>query len=148
MWRNTGSRNLEVLLIEDNPAQILVLQEILEESGVALDLRVFEDGEAALAALRGESGKKKPTRPDLIMLDLNLPGKDGRQILKEIKTDQKLQVIPVIVLSTSQADEDIRQCYRLGANCYIIKPVDLDEFIKIIRAIESFWCHTARLPED
>jgi len=148
MWRNTGKGNLEVLLIEDNPAQILVLQEILEESGVALNMRVIEDGEAALAALRGQAGEEKPVRPDLIMLDLNLPGKDGRQILKEIKKDYDLQVIPVIVLSTSQADDDIRQCYRLGANCYIIKPVDLDQFIKVIRAIEAFWCHTARLPMD
>jgi len=148
MWRNSGRKNLDVLLIEDNPAQILVLQEILEESGVAINLRVIEDGEAALADLRGQSGQVKRDRPDLVMLDLNLPGKDGRQILKEIKADHELQVIPVIVLSSSQADEDILQCYRLGANCYIIKPVDLDEFIKIIRAIESFWCHSARLPKE
>jgi CheY-like chemotaxis protein len=148
MWRNTGRVNLDVLLIEDNPVQILLLQEILEESGVGMDLRVSEDGEAALASLRGQDGKEKSNRPDLIMLDLNLPGMDGFQILKEIKEDRELQTIPVIVLSTSQADEDIRQCYRLGANCYIIKPVDLDEFIKVIRAIESFWCHTARLPTE
>jgi len=148
MWRNTGKRNLDVLLIEDNPAQILVLQEILEESGVAMNLRVIDDGDAALAALRERSEQGKRSRPDLIMLDLNLPGKDGRQILKEIKGDYDLQLIPVIILSTSQADDDIRECYRLGANCYIIKPVDLDQFISMIRAVESFWCHTAELPAD
>jgi CheY-like chemotaxis protein len=148
MWRDTDKRNLDVLLIEDNPVQILLLREILAESGVALDLRVIEDGEAALAALRGLNGDESAARPDLIMLDLNLPGMDGRQILKEIKEDRELQLIPVIVLSTSRAEEDIRQCYRLRANCYIVKPVDLDEFIKVIRAIESFWCHTARLPAE
>lgn len=147
MWRNKFKGNLQVMLVEDDPAQILVLQEVLEESGAALDLQVIQDGDAALAALRG-SAEDKPLRPDLIMLDLNLPGKDGHQILKEIKEDYRLRVIPVIVLSSSQADEDIHKSYFLGANCYINKPVDLDQFIEVIRAVESFWCHTARLPED
>lgn len=144
MWRNAGKRNLKVLLIEDNPSQIMVLKEVLEESGVALDLEVKKDGESALAGLRGLEEER--LRPDLIMLDLRLPGMDGHQVLRELKADEDLRIIPVIVLSTSQADEDVRRSYRMGANCYIVKPVDLDQFIEMIKAVDSFWCHIARLP--
>jgi chemotaxis family two-component system response regulator Rcp1 len=146
MWRDAGKRNLKVLLIEDNPSQIMVLKEVLEESGVTMDLEVRTDGETALTDLRRE--EEVGLRPDLIMLDLRLPGMDGHQVLRELKGDEELRVIPVIVLSTSQADDDVLRCYRMGANCYIVKPVDLDRFIEMIKAVESFWCHTARLPTE
>ncbi len=145
MWRDQARKYLDVLLIEDNPAEVLLLQEVLAESGVALKLRVAMDGESGLAQLR-RGQETLNDRPDLIMLDLNLPDRDGRQLLQEIKEDPKLKSIPVIVLSTSQAEEDIRQCYQLQANCYISKPVDLEDFIAVLKTIESFWFHTVRLP--
>ncbi len=146
MWRSPQRRNLELLLVEDNPADILLLREILAEAEVALELRLVNDGEAALAYLRREGRYAATSRPDLIMLDLNLPGQGGRQVLKEIKEDPALSAIPVIILSTSQSEEDIVDCYRLHANCYISKPVSLDEFIEVIRSIESFWFRTVKLP--
>lgn len=146
MWRSPHRRNLELLVVEDNPAEILLLEEVLAEAEVALELRVVNNGEEGLAYLRREGRFANASRPDLIMLDLNLPGRDGRQVLREIKEDPDLLAIPVIILSTSQAEEDILQCYRLQANCYITKPVSLDEFIEVIRAIESFWFRTVKLP--
>jgi len=146
MWRNHQRKNLELLLVEDNPAEVMLMEEMLAEAGVALDLKVVNDGEEALAYLRRGGRFAAASRPDLIMLDLNLPGLDGRQVLREIKADPELLAIPVIILSTSQAEEDIRQCYQLQANCYISKPVSLEEFIEVIRAIESFWFHTVKLP--
>lgn len=147
MWRSPQRKNLELLLVEDNPADILLLKEILAEAEVALELRLVNDGEAALAYLRREGLYTAASRPDLIMLDLNLPGLGGRQVLKEIKEDPALGAIPVIILSTSQSEEDIVDCYRLHANCYISKPVSLEEFIEVIRSIESFWFRTVKLPD-
>ena len=146
MWRNPQRKKLKLLLIEDNPAEIMLMEEMLAEAGVALDLQVVHDGEAALAYLRRGGSFAEVSRPDLIMLDLNLPRMDGRQVLREIKGDPELLAIPVIILSTSQAEEDILQCYRLQANCYISKPVCLEEFIEVIQAIEHFWFHTVKLP--
>jgi CheY-like chemotaxis protein len=146
MWRKPQRRNLELLVVEDNPAEILLLEEVLAEAEVALELRVVNDGVAALEYLRRQGRYAKALRPDLIMLDLNLPGLDGRQVLREIKADPELQVIPVVILSTSQAEEDIVECYRLQANCYIVKPVSLEEFIEVIRAMETFWFKIVRLP--
>lgn len=148
MWRSPHRRNLELLVVEDNPAEILLLEEVLAEAEVALELRVVNNGEEGLAYLRREGRYAEASRPDLIMLDLNLPGRDGRQVLREIKEDPELRAIPVIILSTSQAEEDILQCYRMQANCYITKPVGLEEFIEVIRAIESFWFRTVKLPNN
>lgn len=148
MWRSPHRRNLELLVVEDNPAEILLLEEVLAEAGVALELRVVNDGDEGLAYLRREGRYAGATRPDLIMLDLNLPGLDGRQVLKEIKADPELRAIPVIILSTSQSEEDIAECYRLQANCYISKPVSLEEFIEVIRAMELFWFRTVKLPNN
>lgn len=146
MWRNPYKGNLELMLIEDNPAEIMLMEEILAEAGVTLELRLVSDGEAALEYLRRQGRFVAASRPDLIMLDLNLPGLDGRQVLREIKEDPDLRAIPVIILTTSQAEEDIQQCYQLQANCYITKPVSLEAFIEVIRSIESFWLHTVKLP--
>ncbi|HSH12255.1 MAG TPA: response regulator [Desulfurivibrionaceae bacterium] len=146
MWRSPHRRNLELLVVEDNPAEILLLEEVLAEAEVALELRVVNNGEEGLAYLRREGRYANASRPDLIMLDLNLPGLDGRQVLGEIKEDPNLLAIPVIILSTSQAEEDIAECYRMQANCYISKPVGLEEFIEVVRAIESFWFRTVKLP--
>lgn len=146
MWRNPQREKLELMLVEDNPAEILLLQELLAEAGVRLELRVVKDGEEALAYLRRQGRHGAAARPDLIILDLNLPGRDGREVLRDIKADPELRAIPVIILSTSQAEEDILRCYQLQANCYITKPVSLEEFIEVIRAVESFWLHTVKLP--
>jgi CheY-like chemotaxis protein len=146
MWRSPHRKNLELLVVEDNAAEVLLLEEILAEAEVALEMRVVKDGAEGLAYLRREGRYAGVARPDLIMLDLNLPGRDGRQVLLEIKEDPDLRAIPVIILSTSQAEEDISECYRLQANCYIVKPVSLEEFIEVLRAIESFWFKTVKLP--
>ena len=146
MWRSPCQKNLELLLVEDNPDEVLLLQEIMAEAAVALELRVVSDGEDALAYLRREGRHAGVARPDLIVLDLHLPGRDGHQVLRAIKGDPEIRGIPVIILSTSQAEEDIRQCYDLQANCYISKPVGLEPFIQVIRALESFWFHTVKLP--
>lgn len=148
MWRSPHRRNLELLLVEDNPAEILLMEEILTEAKVALELRVVSDGIVAIEYLRQEGRYAETSRPDLIVLDLNLPGLDGRQVLRDIKNDPDLRGIPVIILSTSQSEEDIAECYRLQANCYIVKPVSLEEFIEVIRSIESFWFNTAKLPRN
>lgn len=146
IWQTSRRGNLELLVVEDNPAEILLLEEVLSEAQVALELRVVNSGDEALAFLRREGRHAGAARPDLIVLDLNLPGRDGRQVLREIKDDPELRAIPVVILSTSQAEEDIAECYRLQANCYIVKPASLEEFIAVLRAIEKFWLHTVRLP--
>jgi chemotaxis family two-component system response regulator Rcp1 len=132
---------IEILLVEDNPADVRLTQEALREGKVKNNLRVARDGEEALAYLRTTT-----VRPDLILLDLNLPRRDGREVLQEIKNDPKLKTIPVVVLTTSAAEIDIVRTYELHANCYITKPVDLDQFIKVVKSIDDFWLTIVKLP--
>jgi chemotaxis family two-component system response regulator Rcp1 len=137
-------RLVEILLVEDNPGDVRLTQEALKSDWPWNHLSVVRDGVEAMAYLRQECNGA--TRPDLILLDLNLPRKDGREVLAEIKGDEDLKLIPVVVLTTSAAERDIRSAYALHANCYITKPVDLDEFMTIVKSIENFWFSTVRLP--
>jgi len=136
----------EILLVEDSPADVRLTREALREAKVANNLTVVGDGVEALAYLRREGQHAGVTPPDLILLDLNLPKKDGRQVLAEIKADEDLKRIPVVVLTTSKADEDVFRAYGLHANCYICKPPDFEQFIKIVNSIEAFWFTMVRLP--
>lgn len=137
---------IEILLVEDNPGDVRLTQEVLRDGKVRNTLRVAGDGEEALAMLRREGAFANSPRPDVILLDLNLPKKDGRTVLAEIKADPSLHRIPVVVLTTSKAEEDVLKSYDLNANCYITKPVDLDQFIKVVRMIEDFWLSIVVLP--
>ncbi|MFP2960686.1 response regulator [Myxococcus sp. 1LA] len=141
----TGSP-IEILLVEDNPGDVRLTIEALKEGKVHNRLSVARDGVEALAFLRREGVHAGAPRPDLILLDLNLPRKDGREVLAEIKVDRALRRIPVVVLTTSKAEEDILRTYDLHANCYIAKPVDLDQFISVVRSIDDFWLSVVRLP--
>lgn len=146
MNRETAARPITILLVEDNPGDAELTDEALRRGRVANDMRLTEDGEAALAYLRREDGYQGAPRPDLILLDLNLPRKSGREVLAEIKRDGQLKAIPVIVLTTSGAEEDILRAYNLAVNCYITKPVDFDQFVKVVNAIEEFWFTIVKLP--
>lgn len=137
---------IEVLLVEDDPGDVDLTRETLKESKLAINLRVADDGEQALAYLRQEGSYAGAVRPDLIVLDLNLPRKDGREVLRELKQDERLKRIPVVILSTSDEEGDVVKSYGLGANCYITKPVGLDQFAKVVRAIEDFWFSVVKLP--
>ena len=137
---------IEILLVEDNPADVRLTTEALKEEKFYNNLHVVTDGVEAIAFLRREGKYAKAVRPDLILLDLNLPKKDGREVLKEIKSDDNLKAIPVVILTVSQAEEDIFKSYSLSANCYITKPVDLDQFMKVIRSIQEFWLTIVKLP--
>lgn len=144
----TGQRPVEILLVEDNPGDVRLTMEALRENKVASNLSVVADGVEALTFLRREGEYAAAPRPDLILLDLNLPKKDGREVLAEIKADEILKRIPVVVLTTSQADEDILKVYGLNGNCYITKPVDLDQFIAVVKSIENFWLTVTCLPPE
>ena len=137
---------IEILLVEDNPADVRLTTEALKEERVYNNLHVVTDGVEAMAFLRKEGKYAKAVRPDLVLLDLNLPRKDGREVLKEIKEDESLKTIPVVVLTVSKAEEDILKSYKLHANCYISKPVDLNQFIKVARSIQDFWLTIVKLP--
>lgn len=137
---------IEILLVEDSPDDVELTLEVLKETKLRNALHIVEDGEAAMAFLRREGEYANAPRPDLVLLDLNLPRKDGREVLAEIKGDPDLKLIPVVVLTTSQAEEDILRAYGHHANCYITKPVGLDQFVKVIRSIESFWLAIVKLP--
>lgn len=137
---------IEILLVEDNPGDVDLAREALESGKVRNTLHVVGDGEAAMAFLRAQGQYVGAPRPDLVLLDLNLPKKDGRQVLAEIKADRSLRAIPVVILSTSKAEEDILKTYDLHANCYITKPIDLHQFIKVVQAIEDFWFTIVKLP--
>jgi CheY-like chemotaxis protein len=139
-------RPIEILLVEDNPGDVRLTIEALKEGKVRNVLNVARDGVEAVAYLRREGPYANATRPDLILLDLNLPRKDGREVLAEIKEDATLRRIPVVVLTTSKAEEDILRTYDLHANCYITKPVDLEQFIQVVRSIDDFWLTVVRLP--
>jgi len=136
----------EILLVEDNPGDVRLTREALKEGKILNHVSVVGDGVEALAFLRREDKYANAVRPDLILLDLNLPKKDGREVLAEIKADAGLKKIPVVILTTSAAEQDVLKTYDLHANCYITKPVDLEQFIKIVRLIEDFWFTIARLP--
>jgi CheY-like chemotaxis protein len=132
---------IEILLVDDSPADVRLTIEALKEAKVRNQIHVAEDGESALEFLR-TPGRR---RPDLIFLDLNLPGIDGREVLEEIKSDPELAIIPVVILTTSRAEEDVLRTYRLHANCFITKPVDLQQFIRVVQSIENFWFSVVRL---
>jgi CheY-like chemotaxis protein len=139
---------IEVLLVEDNPGDAQLTRIALEDSKISVNLNVVEDGVEAMAFLRKQDKYAKVPHPDIVLLDLNLPRKDGREVLAEIKTDPTLKRIPVVVLTTSQAEEDIIKAYNLAANCYITKPVDFDQFVKIVQSIEDFWFAIVKLPPE
>ena len=144
---STGeTRPIQILLVEDSPSDTDLTLEALKDFKVLSRVSVVEDGVLALQFLRQEGPYAQAPRPDLILLDLNLPCKNGREVLAEIKRDPKLQSIPVVVLTTSRTDHDILGAYQLNANCYITKPVDFNEFLEVVRAIESFWLATVTLP--
>ncbi|HWP28142.1 MAG TPA: response regulator [Chloroflexota bacterium] len=145
-FRNEG-RSIEILLVEDNPGDVRLTIEALREGKVRNNLSVATDGVEALEFLRRRGAFANAPRPDLILLDLNLPKKDGREVLAEIKADPDLKTIPVVILTTSKADEDVVRSYHLHANCYVTKPVDLDQFISVVRAIEDFWLTIVALPK-
>ncbi len=143
---NSIGRPVEILLVEDNPGDVRLTIEALHESKVRNTLSVASDGVEALAFLRREGRHRDAPRPDLILLDLNLPKMDGREVLAEIKADGELRTIPVVILTTSRAEQDILKSYNLHANCYITKPVDLDQFITVVKSIEDFWLTIVTLP--
>lgn len=139
-------RTTEILLVEDNPGDARLMREALRESRVRHHLSIVTDGEMALKFLRRQGEFGSAPRPDLMLLDLNLPRMDGRQVLQEVKADPELRRIPVVVMTTSSAEADILHTYDLHANCYIPKPVDLDDFITVMRSVEDFWLRTVKLP--
>lgn len=136
----------EILLVEDNPGDVFLTQEAFREGRLAHRLSVVEDGEEAMRFLRREGKHGNAPHPDLILLDLNLPKKDGRELLGEVKMDPELRQIPVIVLTTSKAEQDVARAYKLHANCYLTKPIQMDDFLKTIRSVEEFWLSVVRLP--
>ncbi len=138
--------SVNILLIEDNPGDVRLTQEAFRECSPDIHLDVVMDGEEALSYLRREEGYQDRPLPNLILLDLNLPKWNGKDVLKAIKSDGQLCHIPVVVLTTSTAEQDIRQSYQLHANCYLNKPVDFDQFFEVIKRIEMFWVYTAVLP--
>jgi len=139
---------VNILLVEDNPGDIRLTQEALKESEIKSNLHVVKDGVEAIDFLKRKGKYSTFQTPDIILLDLNLPKKDGREVLAEIKNDEHLKTIPVIILTTSDADQDIFKSYKLHANCFITKPVDLDQFIYIIRQIQVFWFSVVKLPSS
>ena len=142
----TRLRLIEILLVEDSPTDVLMTQEALEQAKLLNHLHVVEDGVEALAFLYRQGPYAAAPRPDLILLDLNLPRKNGQEVLAELKADQDLKLIPVVILTTSKADEDIAKSYGLHANCYIAKPVGFASFVEVVQAIEYFWFGVVTLP--
>ena len=143
---DTEGRPIEILLIEDSPSDTELTVEALREAKMRNHLSIVEDGVQAIEFLRRKGKFAQSPRPDLILLDLNLPRKDGREVLAEIKADDDLKTIPTVVLTTSRAEQDVLQSYKLNANCYITKPVDFEQFLEVIRSIESFWLYVVTLP--
>jgi len=141
-------RIVEVLLVEDSPTDVLMAREALEQGKIIINLHVVEDGVRAMEFLRKEGKYADVPRPDIILLDLNLPRKDGREVLEEVKSDEDLKIIPVVVLTTSTAEEDIIKSYGLHANCYITKPVDFPKFSEVVISIENFWFTIVTLPTE
>ena len=141
-------RPVEILLVEDNPGDVRLTREALKEAKVINNLTVLKDGVEALAFLRQQGPYGGAVIPHLILLDLNLPKKDGREVLAEIKADEKLKRIPVVVLTTSQDEQDVFKSYNLHANCYVTKPVDLEQFMTVVKSIEDFWLGIVMLPKN
>jgi chemotaxis family two-component system response regulator Rcp1 len=139
-------RPIEILMVEDNPGDVRLTVEALKEGKVRNNFHAVQDGVEALAYLRREGPHAEAARPDLILLDLNLPKKNGREVLAEIKDDPDLRRIPVVILTVSQAEQDIVKSYNLHANCYITKPVDLEQFLEVVKSIENFWLTVVMLP--
>ena len=139
---------IEVLLVEDSPGNVRLTREAFTDAKVRLNLHVVMDGAKAMAFLKREAQYADAPRPDLILLDLNLPKKDGRQVLKEIKENPELSSIPVVILTTSASQTDIRLSYQLHANCYITKPVNLEGFLKVVKSIDNFWLTVVKLPHE
>ena len=148
MTNSNAPAPAEILLVEDNPGDVRLTREALNESKLANNLHVAEDGVEAMAFLRKEGKYTNAPIPDLILLDLNLPRMDGREALKRIKDDEALKRIPVVILTTSTADEDILKTYELHANCYITKPVDFGQFVKVVKSVEDFWFSIVKLPRS
>jgi CheY-like chemotaxis protein len=146
MNQYANGRPVEILLVEDNPGDVRLTQEALKEGKVHNNLSVAGDGVEAMSFLHREGSYATAPRPDIILLDLNLPKKDGRQVLAEVKADPDLRRIPVVVLTTSKAEEDILKTYDLHANCFITKPVEFEQFIKVVQSIEGFWLTIVQLP--
>lgn len=141
-------RPVEFLLAEDNPGDVRLTKEALRESKISNNLNVVPDGVEAMAFLHREGKYADAPRPDVILLDLNLPKKDGREVLAEVKADPSLRLIPVVIITSSEAEQDVLKTYELYANCYVTKPVDLEQFIKVIQSIETFWLTIVTLPSS
>jgi two-component system, chemotaxis family, response regulator Rcp1 len=148
MTHGNGAKPVDILLVEDNPGDVRLTQEALKDAKLAVNLHVVNDGVEAMLFLRREGQYASKPRADLILLDLNLPKKDGRQVLAEIKGDQELRRTPVVIVTTSKAEEDIVRTYDLHANCYVTKPLDLDQFVIMVQSIEHFWLTIVKLPTD
>jgi CheY-like chemotaxis protein len=146
MTTSKTTRTKEILLAEDNPGDVRLIQEVIRECGLTCNLHIVDDGARAMDFLLHRAGYESAPRPDLILLDLNMPKKDGYDVLAAIKSDRNLRLIPVIVLSSSSSGRDIRSAYQLNANCYITKPADIDRYIMIMKSIEEFWFNTVMLP--
>ena len=147
MRHEEHGRPIEILLVEDNPGDVRLTIEALREGKVLNRLTVARDGEEAMASLMRQGRFANARRPDIILLDLNLPKKDGREVLEEIKKDPILMVIPIVILTTSQDEQDVLKSYKLHANCYVTKPVDLPQFLAVVKAIEDFWFTVVVLPK-
>lgn len=148
MQTSKNVRPVQILLVEDNPGDVGLTLEALKEAKVLNKLTVVKDGIEALSLLRRQGQHARAARPDLILLDLNLPKKDGREVLAEIKADDNLKHIPVVILTTSEDEQDVLKSYNLYANCYIVKPLDLDRFITVVKSIEDFWLRIVVLPKN
>ena len=146
MKQQDNSKAVDILLVEDNEGDARLAKEAMRDSKIRNTLHHVSDGEEAMAFLRKEGKYANVPRPDLVLLDLNLPKKDGRQVLAEIKKDNDLKRIPVVILTVSSAEEDILKSYNLHANCYITKPIDLSQFMKVVRSVEDFWLTIVKLP--
>lgn len=137
---------IDILVVEDNPGDARLIREVLNDNKLYNSLNIVNDGVEAMSFLHSEGKYAAVAKPDLIILDLNLPRKDGREVLAEIKADRELMHIPIVIMTISQAEEDILKTYKLHANCYITKPIDLNEFIKVVKSIEDFWFSVVKLP--
>lgn len=148
MNKTMAERSCRILLVEDNPGDIRLTQEVFRDSRLTIELQVARDGVEALDLLNAAGNGNAEPLPDLILLDLNLPRKDGREVLTEVKSSQRLRCIPVLVLTTSKAERDVMDCYERHANCYLNKPLDLDAFVSLVQIIEQFWLSTVLLPSQ
>jgi two-component system, chemotaxis family, response regulator Rcp1 len=148
MTLSAEAKPVDILLVEDNPGDVRLTQEALKEAKLVVNLHVVNDGVEAMAFMRREGQYASKPRPDIVLLDLNLPKKDGREVLAEIKSDPDLKRTPVVIVTTSKAEEDIVKTYDLHANCFVTKPLDLDQFVIMVQSIEHFWLTIVKLPTD